>query len=62
MGRLVDQLLKMSLRYVMITCLTHEDSIGGKRGLGVRCKGGGVGGGVGRAKHLGEGRVGKQSL
>ena len=37
----------------MVTCLTHGDSIGGRRGWGVSRRGWGVGG----AKRLGEGRV-----
>ena len=53
-----DRLLKLSPRYVMVTCLTHGDGVEERGG------GGGVGSwrqgvGVGEAKRLGEGRVKK---
>ena len=40
----IDWLQTLSLQYVMVTCLTHEDGVRGKRRWVVWCRGGGGGG------------------
>ena len=56
--RSVDRPLTLSPRNVMVTCLTHGDGVGGRRGGGEFDAGDGGGGrGVGKSKHLGERRV-----
>ena len=38
-----DQLLTLGLWYVIVTCLTHGDKVGGRGGLDIWCRGWGGG-------------------
>ena len=53
--RSLNQLLILSPRYVVVTCITHGEGVEGRGGWGVRRRGWEVG----AARRLGDGRVGE---